>query len=182
MDGREVIDVFLPYIEVRIQLYSSLDVSSLHPLSLFTVLHYPQKLLSPRGSCYMVLVQENKPAEITRILEGHGLCSEVRVFIGTVMSECSISMLMLLCGIGLADTPLWPCRIGFYQSCITSVSFCCMLLADSDRQTGPQRGAGDPAQPPPRGDSLVCAGSGAVLYSSSRAYWYFGRYPIDTSK
>eukprot|EP01032_Pedospumella_encystans_P010533 gene10533-12302_t len=49
IDGREVIDVFLPYVE---------------------------KLLSPTGSLYMVLVQENKPQEITKILQGYGLQSE----------------------------------------------------------------------------------------------------------
>jgi hypothetical protein len=40
----------------------------------------PQKLLSPTGSCYMVLVQENRPAEIAKLLrEGYGLHSEVSI-------------------------------------------------------------------------------------------------------
>lgn len=56
-------------------------VTAFHPYSALYVLSLSsiQKLLSPTGSCYMVLVQENRPAEISRILrEGYGLHSEVR--------------------------------------------------------------------------------------------------------
>eukprot|EP01038_Epipyxis_sp_PR26KG_P006252 gene6252-8611_t len=46
IDGREVIDKFLPCIN---------------------------DMLSPRGACYMILVEENKPTEIASILATYGL-------------------------------------------------------------------------------------------------------------
>lgn len=44
-----------------------------------------QKLLSPTGSLYMVLVQENKPKQIISMLLKYGLQSEVS-------SECDLSV------------------------------------------------------------------------------------------
>lgn len=50
VDGREVIDLFLPRIDL---------------------------LLAPGGRCYLVLVAENRPAEITTILQQKGLTVNV---------------------------------------------------------------------------------------------------------
>ena len=113
MDGREVIDVFLPYVEVSHHYHYDRDVASVTvfaddscrmqeirktfclcntktaraTLSTFVYCmivelsyQYMQKLLSPKGALYMVLVQENKPKDITRILSKYGLHSEVYVF------------------------------------------------------------------------------------------------------
>eukprot|EP01031_Cornospumella_fuschlensis_P027867 gene27866-33651_t len=50
VDGREVIDKFLP----RLKDY-----------------------LSSRGLCYLILVQENRPEDVSRVLASHGMASQV---------------------------------------------------------------------------------------------------------
>jgi hypothetical protein len=38
-----------------------------------------QRLLSSKGRCYLVLVEDNKPAEISSILSARGFSVEVRM-------------------------------------------------------------------------------------------------------
>lgn len=59
IDGREVIDRFLPSITVSITFF--LITNYCEPLS-------SQNVLSDKGVCYLVLVKENKPKEIQQIL------------------------------------------------------------------------------------------------------------------
>lgn len=47
---------------------------------------FEQKLLSPKGALYMVLVQENKPKDIIKILSKYGLHSEVKRVVSRLLS------------------------------------------------------------------------------------------------
>lgn len=113
-----------------------------------------QKLLSPTGSLYMVLVQENKPAEITHILEGSGLHSEVSVCVSGVGESRGSRLLTKLhsWNASLCTDHLSPAGTGIVS-----------VVADSDRQTGAQRGPGDPAHPPAALSivSMHCTGTGS---------------------
>lgn len=76
IDGRQVIDEFLPFVPVS----GSLFLFHCHILPILT--HSPilsqKRLLSPDGVFYLLLINENRPNQVAEILRGeHGMHADI---------------------------------------------------------------------------------------------------------